>query len=178
MDTFENSLNSLELKEDIIPKTKKLTKPQLILMILISSILIIIGIILIILIIIPNSTEEKGKEETDEDENKISEIICSYRINDIMNEVQLISDEYENIGKSILNMEINGTKINFIKKYKFLERRVETVKYILNKNVNMSHMFKNVLSLNKVEMFTNKSTNIISMEGTFESCRNFFYRRF
>ena len=169
MDPFGNSS---DLKEEIISQRSKCnfspkTKKNLLIATLIISLLIVIVILIIFL-----TKSSKDDDDDEEEEKKISEILCNFRVVDSTNEISLLSEAYENINQSIINIEINNTKIEFTKKYKFPENGVYPVKFLLNKTINMDYMFKDILSLVKVEMYSNVDTNILSMKGSFENCKN------
>ena len=108
MDPFGNST---ELKEDIIPSENKglscPTKKQWIIILVVLGIVTLAGIFLIIFLSKRLSSRKKDLF--------YSEIICTYLINDCSQTIQLLSDEYENIDNSILEIFVNETKINYTK---------------------------------------------------------------
>ena len=73
-----------------------------------------------------------------------SEITCLYKINDSLNEIPILGNEYENYEQSILNLFINETKVEYTKKYKFSKEGIYQIKYILNEKIYMNNMFKNI----------------------------------
>ena len=99
-------------------------------------------------------------------------LICIYKINDISKEISVLGNDFENINNSIINIFINHTKINYNKKFKFNESGIYEIIYILNEEINMDNIFKDILSLENVEMYTNGSVKILSMKSAFEGCLN------
>ena len=146
MDPFGNSI---ELKEDIIPPKKSFNGPSKLKWLILVLILGIVAIIVFLIIILVNNDDSSKNEK----QKTISEILCLYNIDNCLNEIPLLGEDYENIDKSILNVEINGTKIDYTKKYKFSKNGKYQIKFILNKNINMDNMFKNITNLFKIEMF-------------------------
>ena len=163
MDPFGNSI---ELKEDIIPPKKTFIGTSKLKWLILVLILGIVAIIVFLIIILLKNDDSPKYEK----QKTISEISCFYNIYNCSNEIALLGEDYENIDKSILNIEINGAKIDYTKKYKFSKNGKYQIKFNLNKNINMDNMFKNITDLYKIEMFSNKSTNIISMKSSFENC--------
>ena len=127
MEVFDIS----EIKDEIIPKNQTKTcisKKQLINISIIISAVIISAILLIVYL---SRSSNKPEEEPR------LEIFCYYKIYNSFNETPLISEDYENINQSIINIDINGTVINFTKNYKFLENGLYPIKFLLNKTIHI-----------------------------------------
>ena len=163
-DTFGNDS---DLKEDIIPKDKKrlscLSKKVWIIIIISLGIITLTGILLIFL-----SKDSSNKKE----DLVYSEIICLYNIKDCSHTIKILSEEYENIDNSILSIEVNETKIDYIKNYTFSDNGTYLIKYQLNKKINMDYMFKNIFDLEEVDISSEKNDMILSMNSVFEGCIN------
>ena len=166
METFTNKdeLNEEMNQKEKGDKTIKNNKLFLLTLILIFSIIIIISYLTIIIII--NSKDNKNEK------NKQGEIICYYKIDNSSNQIQLLSDFFELKNNPILNTYINGTEVNIAKKYLFETEGLYQINYILKDGINMDYMFKDIESLEKVEIISKSYNKISSMEGTFENCRN------
>jgi hypothetical protein len=172
------------LKDEIIRKSQSNpscpSKKEWLIIFIILGVTITSGIILIIYLI--NSSKDKIDNEKDNKEDKenkednknntiFSEIVCKYRIDDYSNNIQLLGEEFENINKSILNIVINNTKIEYTKNYKFSQNGTYQIKYILNKKINLDFMFKNIPTLQEVEINSKTDDDmILSMNSVFEGC--------
>ena len=156
MEVFDNSV----IKDDILPKNQNqkkgcISKKALIIILIIISVIIISAILLIIFLF---TASNKPKEEPR------LEIFCYYKIYTSFNETPLLSEDYENVNQSIINIDINGTLINYTKNYKFPENGLYPIKFLLNKTIHMKNMFKNIQSLIDVEVFSNiPDTKIMSI---------------
>ena len=104
-----------------------------------------------------------------------SEILCLYKIDDISNEISILGNEYENIKNTIIKIYINETETNYNKTYNFNETGLYQIRYVLNENLIFDNIFKNIKNLEKVEMISNASSKILSMESSFEGCSNLNY---
>ena len=158
MEVFDNS----EIKDEIIPKKQKkncISKKQLINISIIIPAVIISAILLIVHLSRSSNKPKEGPR---------LEIFGYYRIYNSFNETPLLSEDYENVNRSIINIDINGTMINYTKKYKFPENGLYPIKFLLNKTIYMKNMFKNIQSLSNVEIYSNiPDTKIMSIEGAF-----------
>ena len=166
MEVFRNS----ELKESVIPKNEKNSNPSKNIFFYIFGVISLLIIISIILIIIISLNSSKNKNN-----DNISIIKCIYNIDDISKEILLLNEDYTNINNSILNIYINETEIKFNKKYKFNNKGIYEIKFILNKEIILDNIFKDIQYIQKIEMYSNSSNKIISMQNSFEENLNLNY---
>ena len=113
---------------------------------------------------------------------KIDYIKCIYNITkeNINKEIQIMNNKYYNydLKKLVFNNEIennikvmiNGEKKKICFKYKFNKEGQHKVYFISNSLINMSGMFYECVSLEKVDLSLFKADNIINMSGLFSKC--------
>ena len=93
----------------------------------------------------------------------ISEINCSYYILDISSPIQILNDEFLNDTNIILR--VNGIEQNFSKYILFEKNETNEIQIIINDKFNLDYMFKDILSLIQINIHSNNSVEITSMEG-------------
>ena len=102
------------------------------------------------------------------------EINCIYFINDIKSNTSLLSKDFENINNTIINIYINN-KMKNTKEYQFPISGYYDIKFILNSEIIMDNMFKdikNIISIESIIIYYNSSIKILSMKSVFEGCSN------
>ena len=161
MDEFDNS----DIRDSLVSKDNK-RNPFKQLCIIISVIVIFAALSILSIIFLVKSSKEKIY---------YSEILCLYKIEDISNEISILGSEYENINNTITKIYINETETNYSKTYNFNETGLYQIRYVLNKGLILDNIFKNINNLEKVEMFSNASSSILSMKSSFEGCSNLNY---
>ena len=152
--------NSNSKSFTILPKKKWIITLIIVLILLFVT----VGIILLIIFLAKKS-----------DEIKISEIVCNYSITEL--NTSILSSEYENKNKLVIEIYFNDTKIDkidYIKEYSFPSEGNYTIKYILNGDLFLDNMFKNIDSVQSIEFknSSNSKVKILSMKSTFEGCKN------
>ena len=156
-----------DLKEDIIPKEKNksfIPIKQLIAIIIILAINVILAIILMTYLL--NTSSSKNTK------SHYSEIKCIYNIDNSSFEIPILGEDFPNMNTSILSIYVNESKIKVDKLYKFDTEGVYLIKYIFNDEMNMDYMFKDIETLQEVDMYSNTSDKIVSMISSFENCIN------
>ena len=108
----------------------------------------------------------KSFEETEE-----GEIECKYEIKE-KGQNRILSDEFENKGNSIKEIYVNEEKIGYRKEYNFPEAGKYKIKFILNSEVYLDKMFKDVSSLVTIESTSGSDIKILSMNSIFEGCNH------
>ena len=156
---FEFS-NSNSKTFSILPKKKWIITLIIVLVIL----FIAAGVVLLFFFLIPKS-----------DVIKISEIECNYSIIEL--NTSILSSEFENKNNIVIEIYFNGTKIekvDYIKEYTFPSEGNYTIKYILNGDLFLDNMFKNIDNVQSIEFknSSNSKVKILSMKSTFEDCKN------
>ena len=185
MDPFGNSV---DLRDDlnatgennqsnsILAKNKKLF-----IIIFVIILVLTIGILVLIFFILNNDDNKNdnkdGNQNIPDDPNpnpkdSSGEINCIYSINDINSNISLLSKEFENYNNTIIDIYINNEKIPFFKEYKFSKVGNYNIKYILNSVFNMDNMFKDILSIESINIKSISPITILSMKSVFEGCSN------
>ena len=163
MDPFENRNSAL--KDDLISEQetppKRWVKPVIILSISLS---IIIIVSLLIYFIAPLIIQQ--------DPEPYGEIKCIYYIQNSKDEINILNDEFENFNNSIKNIYINETQLEYKKNYKFNSDGIFEIKFILNEKIYLDNIFKDIEHLQKVQLYTNSSYQILSMQSAFENSIN------
>ena len=108
----------------------------------------------------------KSFEETEE-----GEIECKYEIKE-KGQNRILSDEFENKGNSIKEIYVNEEKIGYRKEYNFPKAGKYKIKFILNSEVYLDKMFKDVSSLVTIESTSGSDIKILSMNSIFEGCNH------
>jgi len=146
----------------ILPKKKWIIT----LIILLVLILIAEGLVFLSFILTPKS------DSNDVDDIKISGIDCIYTISEL--NTSILSPEFENKNNTVIEIYVNGTKINYTKEYSFPSKGKYRIKYILNDELYLDNMFKNIDSIQSIELknSSNSTIKILSMKSTFEGCKN------
>ena len=169
---FNVSGNANEKSLALLPK-KKIT----LIICFIILFLATIGILVLVFFLLSNnesSNSDNSKKNPTIYEDK-NEIICKYSISDIDSNTPLLSDQFENIDNSIIDIYINDKKINYAKNYKFSSAGTYNITYILNDKVVMDNMFKdikNIISIESMKVKNDSSAKIISAKSAFEGCSN------
>ena len=165
MDPFGNDS---DLKDDVLIKGKKKDSIPIKQLIIIIIILLVTTVSAIILIIyLSNLPNEQNKNKS-----HYSEIVCKFKIDNSSVEVPILGEEFNLTNKSILSTYINETKINNSKIYKFNTEGIYIIKFILNEEINMDYMFKNIESIETIKMSSNTNDKILSIKSAFENCIN------
>ena len=124
----------------------------------IGSIFLIIIIITILLLVFLFEKSNDNSNENDSNEPKdkveIGIINCTYEINSVKEEVNIIGKDFESI--SSFDIYINGKKENPSKSYNFTKIGINTIIFKLYEDINMDNMFKNISFLISVEMTSKK----------------------
>ena len=102
----------------------------------------------------------------------MGEIKCIYYIQNSNDEINILSDEFENFNNSIKNIFINETQLEYKKNYKFNSEGIFEIKFVLNKKIYFDNIFKDIKHLQKVQLYTNSSYQILSMQSAFENAIN------
>ena len=152
--------NSNSKSFTILPKKKWIITLIIVLILLFAT----VGIVLLIFFLAKKS-----------DEIKISEIVCNYSISEL--NASILSSEYENKNNIVIEIYFNDNKIDkidYIKEYAFPSEGNYTIKYILNGDLFLDNMFKNIDSVQSIEFknLSNSNVKILSMKSTFEGCKN------
>ena len=161
MEPFDNS----SYRESLVSNDNK-RNPFKQLIIVIIVIIIFAAIAILSIIFLVKDSNEKIS---------YSEILCLYKIDDITNEISILGNEYENFNNTIIKIYINETETNYSKTYSFNKTGLYQIRYVLNESLIFDNIFKNINNLEKVEMFSNSSSKILSMESSFEGCSNLNY---
>jgi surface protein len=111
-------------------------------------------------------------DSNNEDDIKISGIDCIYSISEL--NTTILSSEFENKNNTVIEIYVNRTKINYTKEYSFPSKGKYKIKYILHDELYLDNMFKNIDSVQSIELknSSNSTIKIISMKSTFEGCKN------
>ena len=167
-------------------KEKQIIK---IIILVLLFLIIVIGLIIIILASVSKSKKSQSGEEEDDDEEEgeeeeeheeddtekyYGEINCIYTINDINNNISIISPYY--IKKQKISIIIDNNKsIPFYNSYKFDTKGNHNILFIINEeNIDRNYMFKDIPSLTKVEMFS-ENASISTIDSAFENCENLMH---
>ena len=165
------------------------TKPKQMLVVLICAIIVLVIYLIVISSYIRN--ENKNKEENNQEPNPnpdsktdpekekepepeqksdiLGKINCFYSLGN-KDESSLFSDDFQ-IPKAF-DIYVDNVKINYTKEYKLKEKKEYNVTYIIYGDFNMSNMFKDIQTLNEIELNSEKKCNITSMENAFQNCQN------
>ena len=116
--------------------------------------------------------EEEIKEEEEEQDidHSIGKIICKYKISSINKPIQILSTDY--LKRSDFNIYINNKKINYTYEYTFEKTGENEIEFLLNEDINMYLMFKNINSLTTVNIISEKGAKLLSIISAFENCTN------
>ena len=109
----------------------------------------------------------KGK-----DEEKIkAEIKCQYVISPSEKKVNILGKDFDK-GNNIIDILINGAKIEFNKEYDFPNSGTNEVIFQIYSDLNMTNMFKEVKTLTSINLESNVNLKITSMQSAFENSEN------
>ena len=166
MEEDENSLVGMnDVNSNIVPKETLSDKQKKIL--ILTTCLIIFLIILIIIILILTKKKNNNKK-------KLTGIIeCIYDIDSENDFTNLLNDKFN--PPSGINLIIEGNSVKFSKNYKFSKIGENNVTFIINDNIDMKNMFKDISKLYSIKMISEDNLKIISLESTFENCENLEY---
>ena len=158
------SLNINDSSDLILKRVKENLQKRLL---IISIISIFIAIIIIILIVIAiNSPDKRNNKKVK------GEINCKYFININKNSTLILGKEFEK--KSDFSMVVDGKKLDkYTKEYSFDKYGEHQIKFQLYEDLNMDFMFKDIKSLESVEMISNYDLKLQSMVSSFENCNLF-----
>ena len=147
-DDNELGMNLNDFDSGIQLEEPKSNKKIIIITIIIILLLLIIAVIIFI-IFLPH-----GKSKP------INELIeCKYNIKDNSKSNNILSEEFNLT--SDLTIFIDDKKVKNTKTYKFKKAGENTVKYKINsKEINLDYIFKDVKTLNSVEMKSKKKKKI------------------
>jgi len=137
------------------------------------SILIILALVIIIIVLLMSSKEEKGNAEDEVIPSRgdpIGEIICVLDVNTIKEKTNIIGHEFNK--NSVFDFYVDGKLMRYSREYLFDTIGKHTIKLLLFENIDMDYMFHNIDSLTSIEMNSNCSALILSMESTFQNCPN------
>ena len=164
---FNNSINS---EENIINDSEKSDsdksdhsdqpkKCSLIKILAISAIIFVVICIFLVVIIIVFVRHESTRPFTPEE--IVGSIKCIYYINITNKEVELLSKEYNN--KSNIDLTIDNKRVEFKKKYSFNKEGYHNITFYIDQNETLDYMYKDIISLISVELYSRQDINIISM---------------
>ena len=130
--------------------------------------MLIIALIIVIIVLSSSSDEEENQEKIKD----YGTINCYYKIESESQEIQIISENYNELPN--FDIYVEGKKIEYTKKYKFEKAKTYNIQYKLKGDLNMDYMFKDIFSLTNIDINSDKenSPKIKSMKGTFENCIN------
>ena len=178
LETDMNSINDQEVikqsNEQSEKSDKESEKPKkcgicsLTTILAIIAVIILIFCIVLVIVIIVYVRKESTRPPTPEE--IIGAIICTYCIQNGNSEVEILSDDYHNIND--ISIVIDNKRIEFSKKYKFNRIGIHEINFYIDNNETMDYMFKNIISLTSVELFSEKNITVISMVGAFQDCVN------
>jgi hypothetical protein len=138
----------------------KKSKKAITIVIISATLFLLIAAVIIFIMFLPNDKNESS-----------AEIICKYNIQNISQNVSLLYSQYKSYSK--LDIFIDNKRYKNITEYKFDKIGEHSVIFrINNDSINMDNMFKDVQSLNYVEMKSNKNAIIESLISSFENCQN------
>ena len=140
-----------------------ITTKQKIIMGIVAGILLITIILFIALLSNSGSSRSKSRDE-------YGRIICKYYIQTTKSPTPIISKEFSQA--SDIEIFIKGNKIDFTTEYQFDSLGETEVNITFPEYIDMKNMFKDVIALRDVVLYSEKSCKITSMESTFENCRN------
>ena len=102
-------------------------------------------------------------DSNDEDNIKISGIDCIYSILEL--NTPILSPDFENKNNTVIEIYVNGRRINYTKEYSFPSKGKYRIKYILNNELYLDNMFKNIESVQTIELknSSNSTKKILSM---------------
>ena len=159
--TLNDEQDKITKKDEISPWRKKL---------IIGAVIAMFIIIILVIILLAVRSSLNEKEESENKDNILGEIICRYIVEDSSKETMLLGNEYEKGGD--IDIFIMKKKVDFTKEYKFDKPDEYEVQFKLYSKINMNYMFKDVSSLKSVIMISYKDTSITSMISTFENCES------
>jgi hypothetical protein len=116
----------------------------------------------LIIIVIVNSNKGLSKKEI------LGEIECVYYIEN-NEQTDILGKDFKK--ESDFDIMIDEKLIKYSKTYNFETLGNHQVKIKLYKEINMNYMFKDVYSLESVNMTSDKNCKITSMISTFENCQ-------
>ena len=126
--------------------------------------LVIIGVILVVwfTIVIIELVITFGSDD---------EITCIYTITDKGNNY-ILGKEFILNSISKIIVDDNKEITSFTNEYNFDKVGNHTVKFVLNGDLNMDNMFKDISNLVSIKMNSKKNAKITSMKSTFENCNS------
>ena len=169
---FDN--NDEDLKDPILEQNKKYQHNQIKYMIIILFIFLLIIVSIILIIVTSVIKQNKSQNEL----LNYGEIHCIFRINDIENNISLISPFYMNITeKPKISVIIDDNNKTVMDKYshKFNIKGNHNITFILHEqDLNMNNIFKDISSLISVIMIS-ENASLDNIDGAFENCINLEY---
>ena len=173
---LKDNINSIsgdnENSNSILPKKKST-------LIIIFIFLVVLTLVILILVfkVLDNKDSSKSEENTDpippvKNLTISGEINCIYSIRDTNSETPLLSKEFEN-KDTIIDIYIDDNKTNYNTEYKFSSTGRHSIKYVLNSEIIMDYMFKdiqNIIFVESMNVYPNSTVKILSMKSTFEGC--------
>ena len=179
MDPFSQNVDLKEefnTSEDIDNSNSFLPKNKIKLFIVfIFLVILTIGLLILIFQVLDKKSTSKSDEKHNPPEKNMTisgEIICIYSIGDINSKTPLLSQEFEN-KNTINDIYIDDNKIDYCTEYKFSTTGRHTIKYILNSEIILDNMFKdiqNIKSIESMNVYPDSKVKILSMISTFEGC--------
>ena len=165
------------------------TKPKQMLVVLICAIIVLVIYLIIISSYIRNEnnnkegnnqepkpnpnpdskTDPEPEPKPDQKSDLLGKINCIYSLGN-KDESRLFSEDFE-VPKTF-DIYVDNVKINYTNEYKLKEKKEYNVTFFIYGDFNMSNMFKDIQTLNTVELNSEKKCNITSMENAFQNCKN------
>lgn len=124
---------------------------------------IMLFLIILLIILLSNSAKDENKSAA-------GILKCEYYIQTAKSATQIISKEFSQIEG--IKIYIKGNKIDFTREYQFDSLGQIEVNITVPESIDMKKMFKDVESLTKITLYSDKNCKITSLESTFENCKN------
>ena len=162
---------NIEINDDYFEeeiKKPKFLKKKILFFILGIFFLLIILLFGFLLLNLKSSSEEEQKDN--DAVIMISEINCTFFIYNNSFEYKILNNEFLNNTK--IKVKIDGISFNSSNLIQFEKNETNEVQIIIEDEINMDYLFKDILILKEVRMNSNSSSIISSMESVFEGCEN------